>query len=101
MHKQTKACDISSRVKNAVWERDGHACIICGSHEAMPNAHYIPRSHGGLGVEENIVTLCVNCHNAYDNSHLRSWYRKKIHDYLQSQYPSWDEEKLIYQKYHF
>ena len=33
----------------------------------MPNAHYISRAHGGLGIEENIVTLCLDCHNNYDN----------------------------------
>lgn len=47
MHKRTKALDIPKTVKDEVWERDGHQCIICGSPYAMPNAHYISRAHGG------------------------------------------------------
>jgi len=99
--KLSKACDISKAVKNTVWERDGHKCVICGNPAAMPNAHYIPRSHGGLGIEENIVTLCIECHNAYDNSSLRPWYHDKIRDYLKSKYPGWDENELVYHKYNF
>ena len=97
--KQSKACDISKAVKDAVWERDGHRCIICGSSEAMPNAHYIPRSQGGLGIEENIVTLCLDCHNAFDNSSARPWYHDQIKKYLESKYPDLDENKLVYHKY--
>ncbi len=51
MSKRSKACDISPKVKKKVWERDNHCCIICGSPYAMPNAHYIARSQGGLGIE--------------------------------------------------
>ncbi|WP_419196147.1 HNH endonuclease [Caproiciproducens galactitolivorans] len=99
LHKQTKACDISPIVKNKVWERDGHQCILCGSPIAMPNAHYIPRSHGGLGIEENIVTLCLCCHDKYDNSQERKLLKNEIKDYLRSKYPTWDESKLRYRKW--
>ena len=51
MSKRSKACDISPKVKKKVWERDNHCCIICGSPYAMPNAHYISRAQGGLGIE--------------------------------------------------
>jgi 5-methylcytosine-specific restriction endonuclease McrA len=97
--KQAKACDISKTVKNAVWERDGEQCIICGNSEAMPNAHYIPRSHGGLGIEQNIVTLCAECHRAYDQSISRPWYKNRIQEYLKSIYPDWQGSNLTYQKY--
>lgn len=96
--RRTKALDISKRVKDAVWERDGHACIICGSRAAMPNAHYIARSQGGLGIEQNIVTLCMGCHQAYDNSVKREVLRKLIGLYLSQNYPDWDEKKLYYKK---
>lgn len=55
-------------VKEAVWERDHHRCIVCGSPYGMPNAHIISRARGGLGVEKNIVTLCQECHRRYDQS---------------------------------
>lgn len=99
MTKRTKALDISPKVKDAVWERDGHQCILCGSPQAMPNAHYIARSHGGLGIEQNITTLCLKCHHAYDNTAERVAIKEQIKTYLQSQYPDWDESKLIFRKW--
>lgn len=98
MHKRTKALDIPQKVKDAVWERDGHRCILCGSLYAMPNAHYIPRSHGGLGIEQNIVTLCLNCHFRYDNTDERIFIAKDIKSYLEEKYGKLDTSKLIYKK---
>lgn len=96
--KRTKAVDISQAVKRKVWERDNQCCILCDNHYAMPNAHYISRAQGGLGIEENIVTLCFGCHFKYDNTVQRKELREKIKDYLQSKYPDWDEKNLIYRK---
>lgn len=91
------ATAISSAVKRAVWERDGGRCIICGA-SGNPWCHYIPRSALGLGVEQNIVTLCDKCHRQYDQTPLRPAYRRIIEDYLKSKYPSWNPSKLIYHK---
>lgn len=98
-HRMTKACDISPKVKAEVWARDGGYCILCGSPDAAPNAHYIPRSHGGLGIPENVVTLCGTCHTAYDNSGARRALQAEIRAYLMGHYPQWDETKLIYRKW--
>lgn len=96
--KRSKATDISPSVKKAVWERDGGKCIICKSTNASPNAHYIPRSAGGLGILENTVTLCGCCHYAYDQTCERGMYRKRIGAYLKRKHPYWDESKLYYKK---
>ena len=98
MHKRTKALQIPTAVKRKVHERDGGCCVVCGSNRGIPNAHYIARSHGGLGIEENIVTLCINCHTAYDNSPMRRLIGSEIKEYLKSKYPDWNEEKLYYKK---
>ena len=98
MNKRTRALDISPKVKKAVWERDGCQCIICGSREAMPNAHYISRARGGLGIEENIVTLCRKCHDLFDNSRFHDKYKREIKLYLKSCYRNWNENDLIYNK---
>ena len=97
--KRSKATDIPMKVKEAVWERDGHCCIICGNYHAMPNAHYISRAQGGLGIEQNIVTLCLRCHEQYDNGDKRELYGSLIRVYLQSHYPGWDEKNLYYRKW--
>ena len=104
--KRAKACDIPARVKREVWERDKGRCVLCGaSVNAAPNAHYISRAHGGLGIPENIVTLCTgfgpgNCHDRYDNGTKgeREAMGRRIRAYLQSQYPDWDESRLLYKK---
>lgn len=101
MSKRSKACDISMKVKKIVWERDNHHCIYCGSPYAMPNAHYIARSHGGLGIEENVVTLCQDCHYNYDNGRSKQeadCIKDKIKTHLMKHYPNWDEDMLKYKK---
>ena len=97
--RRSKACDISPSVKRAVWERDGHQCIICGSYKAMPNSHFKRRSAGGLGIEQNIVTMCLRCHSMYDQGIDRKAIENHTRKYLMSKYPDWDEEKLIYKKW--
>ena len=97
--RRAKATDISQKVKKIVWERDGHRCVCCGSTCAMPNAHYISRAKGGLGIEQNIVTLCQHCHHAYDNSTQRPFFEKLIREYLKETYgEEWNEENLVYKK---
>ena len=103
--KRARACDITKKVKDLVWARDGGRCIICGSYTAMPNAHYIPRSRGGLGIPENIVTLCSNlsenkCHYRYDfgSREEQQEIGGKIRDYLKGVYPDWDESRLVYRR---
>lgn len=101
MSKRSKACDITQAVKKKVWERDKHHCINCGSPYAMPNAHFISRAHGGLGIEENIVTLCQKCHNNYDDGkdkNLKEAIKHKIKAHLESFYNNWSIDSLIYKK---
>lgn len=105
--KRSKSTDIPMSVKKKVFERDNGCCVVCGNnYNVMPNAHYIPRSKGGLGIEENIVTLCTEltlnkCHRKYDFGTKEQ--QEKIHDsiknYLQSKYEDWNEDKLIYKKW--
>lgn len=105
---RTKDCDIPIKAKKAVAERDsidGHPCCIwCGKPAptsnltAFSNAHYIPRGQGGLGIEENILTLDWECHLRFDQSAERPKMKAFLRKYLMSKYPGWDEEKLVYKK---
>jgi len=99
LRRQTKLTNISKDVKEAVYERDDGCCVLCG-RPGLPNAHYIPRSQGGLGIERNIVTLCLECHSKYDQSAERKFIRQILKAYLQSKYDDWDESKLVYNKYY-
>lgn len=98
MQRRTKALAISAKVKARVWERDSGCCIICGSTNAAPEAHYIARSQGGLGIEENIVTLCRPCHDNFDFGANREVFGGVIRGYLQEHYPHWNDDNLIYRK---
>lgn len=98
--KRSKACAISTKTKKTVYERDNGLCVVCGKRGA-PNAHYIPRSKGGLGIEENIVTLCQNCHYEFDFGSLQDSERigSIVREYLKKHYPNWNEDDLYYKKY--
>ena len=108
MHIRTKALGITIRVKEEVADRDsfdGHPnCILCGlpapvnDQLAFSNAHYISRAQGGLGIEENILTLCPKCHRRYDQTTDRAMLKPFFGRYLKEHYPEWDESKLIYRK---
>lgn len=99
--KRTRACEIIKKVRQTVAIRDNGRCIICGKYVPVScsNAHYIKRSQGGLGIEENIVTLCSECHYEEDFGQNTKLYEQKIREYLKSKYKDWNEEKLIYKKY--
>ena len=97
-HKETKATSIPMDVKRKVNARDRGRCIICGD-PGLPNAHYIRRSQGGLGIEENIVTLCPKCHHDYDNGFHRREIGDYISEYLDKWYPDFPDEKRKYNKY--
>ena len=97
--RRSKATDIPQKVKENVWERDGHRCIICGSAQAMPNAHIVSRAKGGLGVEQNIVTLCRECHDHMDNSIARKVYLATCIEYIKMHYPDWTVDGVTYRKW--
>ena len=98
MHRETKATQIPERVKRKVYARDNGKCIVCGE-PGLPNAHYIRRSQGGLGIEENVVTLCLECHHAYDNGFRRREIGDWIGEYLERFYPDFSDYDRIYHKY--
>ena len=97
MNKRTKSLAISKTVREAVMARDGGICVICG-RPGDPCAHYVSRAQGGLGIEENIVTLCLGCHRLYDQTVHRTYLREAIADYLREQYENWDDVCLTYRK---
>lgn len=98
MHRLTKATGISKEVKAIVGERDRYTCVVC-RRPGIPNAHYIRRSQCGLGIEENIVTLCPTCHERFDNGDKRIEYGKIIKEYLDGLYPGFSDEDRKYRKY--
>lgn len=97
MSKRTKATDISIKVRQRVQERDLW-CIFCGNSYGLQVAHYIPRSSGGLGIEENLALACFRCHHLLDQSIKRKEMLARFESYLRHHYPNWEEVELIYRK---
>ena len=87
-------------MKEVVWARDGERCVLCGRWVPVffANAHYIARSQGGQGIEQNIFTACQACHAIYDQTEKRPVIRERLRRYLKGKYPGWDESKLYYKK---
>lgn len=107
MHRETKATSIPASVKRAVFYRDNCRCVLCGSFFGEPVAHVVRRSKGGMGIEQNVVTLCRDCHRAYDQGENmerlgRGTTRESIYCYLVAYlmgfYPGWNREDMIYHK---
>jgi 5-methylcytosine-specific restriction endonuclease McrA len=45
-----------------VLRRDGWRCQQCGSRTNLQVHHIKPRTQAGDDVEENLITLCSECH---------------------------------------
>jgi len=54
---------IPRTLRLAVFQRDDHACLACGSTENLACDHVIPESRGGETTPENLQTLCATCNS--------------------------------------
>jgi 5-methylcytosine-specific restriction protein A len=63
--------EIPGWLRRDVFERDGFACVDCGSEERLEVDHITPLTAGGSNDFENLQTLCKAC-----NSRKRDRVRK-------------------------
>ena len=54
--------DAYQQLRLQVLERDGWHCQVCGSTMNLEVHHVQFRSHEGNDSEDNLITLCVQCH---------------------------------------
>ena len=94
---RAKAVSISPKVKKVVYGRDHGTCIFCGA-PGLPEMHVVPRSKGGLGVANNIVCACRECHRRADQTSDRADMIRFAISYLKFYDPDWTEESVIYRK---
>lgn len=99
--KISKACDISSKVRQEVLKRDDFKCIICGAKHNLQIAHYISRARLGLGKPENLGVMCALCHFQYDNGKYHNEIKNLFREHLSAHYEGWNEENLVYKKWSF
>jgi 5-methylcytosine-specific restriction protein A len=63
-------------VRDDVLDRDGHACIVCGTSQLLQLHHRRARSMGGTRRADanlcaNLITLCLTCHATVESR--REW----------------------------
>lgn len=54
---------IPNEVRNAVYARDGHRCVICSATEDLTLDHIYPWSLGGPDAIDNLRVLCRSCNS--------------------------------------
>lgn len=62
------------RKRLAVYQRDLYRCKLCGKQLTYEDAtldHVIPRSRGGSGALNNLVTACKPCNQWKDDKMMR------------------------------
>lgn len=113
--KRSQSASIQQMVGMKVVKRDRGECIFCRmeyhieecthkyEREIKDIMHFIPRSAGGMGVEENLAVGCRFHHSMFDNGNMgrHEEMRDMFKGYLKSKYPEWDEKHLIYNKWSF
>lgn len=113
MGKRARKAEFSTKARRIIEERD-NGCIFCQMRYHMEKAyemdlcvfsimHFIPRSSGGLGVEQNGAVGCQYHHDMLDNGN--GGYREEMlelfEEYLSSMYEDWNKESLKYDKWAF
>lgn len=94
------------KTKQAVWERQKGVSIFSGCPLSVNECccHFIPRSKGGLGIEENILGMTYTEHMKFDgnviggNKAEMEIMREIALNHLKEHYPNWNENSLIYKK---
>ena len=77
--KQARAREFNTTSRQSIKERDQNQCIFCQMEYRMEEVewtgqgtlsimHYIPRSHGGLGIPQNGALGCISHHMMLDNA---------------------------------
>jgi hypothetical protein len=59
--KRVKSTVKAQRRRERIYDRDGWACVFCGTSESLTLDHIVPRSRGGTDRLDNLQTACRRC----------------------------------------
>jgi len=99
---RTKSLDVSPKVRKAVYKRDSiddyPNCVTCGNPGYHDMSHIVKRSKSGLGIPENLINQCRECHEKMESGDEGLMQRAQEH--LKHYYPGWtiDSEELRYKR---
>ena len=98
---RSQVCEFPKKERLAIYNRDKNRCIFCGATSSLTIAHvFFSRAKGGLGVQENGVLACRDCHNKLDHGRPKEKlrYEKIAKEYLLEFYPFLLFHELRYKK---
>lgn len=64
---ESKAIERRRALRMKVFERDGNACVFCGTTENLTMDHVIPKQLKGQYTFDNLQTLCFSCNQEKAN----------------------------------
>lgn len=96
--KRSNATNVTYETRVKIIERDNRNCIFCGTGHGLTAAHYISRGQGGLGIEQNVASVCMRCHQLLDHSTNRHVMLKRFRMYLDRFYPDFTDFDRTYRK---
>lgn len=111
--KKNQKYQFDQKTRELIYSRDG-GCIFCKRGYYMENKepllylihdvmHYINKSQGGLGIPQNGAIGCRYHHGLLDNGNqgLREEMLEIFQEHLRQQYPDWNEDELVYNKWNY
>ena len=111
---RTKALAITRKTKEAVFKRQNGRSIFAPYQNISVEeccCHFVPRSKGGLGIEENIFGCSQEQHRLFDGNiiispgkseeiqRIREKMKNEVVNHLKDNYQDWNEESLIYKRF--
>lgn len=72
-HRRAERARINDVVRQRIFTRDGHQCVVCGREAPLELDHATPVSRGGTSDDANLVTLCRPCNRSKYTRTLREF----------------------------
>lgn len=57
------SANINRSNRKLIYARDNYMCALCDSTKYLQIHHVVHRGQGGTDNEQNLITLCANCHS--------------------------------------
>jgi len=95
--KRSLATKITIDVRMDVKVRDNGKCTICGTMENIQIHHFVPRSLGGMGITNNLISLCQFHHKQLHDGN--GYILEHVKQYMKDLYPNVNNNERKYNKF--
>lgn len=70
---RTRRAAVTKADREYIFDRDGHACVVCASTSHIQIDHIVPHSRGGAHDRSNFQTLCRRCNLQKKDKTMDEW----------------------------